>query len=422
MACLGAPPGHADDATPPCHRLDDLVAAALPGHPRVLAAQGEQRARKSDVEAGEAASNPKFSVGMEAASIEGPYGLGSTPSFGPYAKASKLLWDGGKVDADVHRRELTAEAGRLDVDAVRNDIATGITDAYVELLRQRLLLDAADAYMAGVERIVGKMEQTVRIDPGRRADLELARARRSTAQSNRSAVAIAQADAALRLRRYLAHTAAAPALSTDACYRPPAFSSGLPASLDQARADAITHNPQMITARKNLEALRQQARLEAIKGRPSANLELIARSVRDTTGDTDYLGQLEVRITGNWDAYDGGAVAATSKAARQRVTAAEGTLDAQRQELEAVMLQAWQQMTERRKRTPALEQHLAQTQQVRNDAEEQFMAGRRSLLDLLNFENDVFNAHQLWVANQADLLLAEATLLATLGVLPGNAP
>lgn len=413
---------HAQDSPPSCLRLEGLTAQALPRHPRLLASFGEHRARLADVEAGQAANNPKFSVGMDAASVDGPYGRGTTPAFAPFAKASKLIWDGGKVDADVRRRELTAEAGLLDAGAVRNDLAAGMAEAYVELLRQQRLLGAADALVAGMERIVGKMEETVRIDRGRRADLDLARARRSTALSTRTAVRIALDDAVFRLRRYLAHTPRAVGVQADACYGAPDFSAALPAALEDARREADAANPQLVVARKTLLALREQARLEGLKDRPSANLEVVARSVRDSDGSTHYLGQLEVRIATNWDAWDGGAVAAASTAARERVAAAEDALIAQRQELEALVLQYWQQRVERRGRQPGLENNLAQVKNVRNDAEAQFIAGRRSLLDLLNFENDVFNAHQLLLANQADLLLAEARLLTLVGMLPAANP
>jgi len=401
-----------------CVTLELLTAMALKENPKIQAAYGEHQAMMSEVEVAEAARSFKVGTGIDATSVSGTYGQGSTAPLGPFVRVSKLLWNGGRVDADVKQRELGAATALLDVDVVQNDLAGGLAETYAEVLRQQSLLEAADTFVGEMERVVQRMAGIVDIDRGRRSDLDLARARLSAAESTRSLLRISLQDTLGHMRRYLAHAEGTWETKAQTCFSPPDFSGRMPANLVLALQTLEETNPLLIQGRKHIEMLREQARLERLKSLPSSRLELAARTARDGDGNTDYLGLFELKITGDWEAYDGGAVNSASRAAKQRAVAAQSALNGLQYELDAQVRQYWNQAFERRQRQNSLAENLLHVRAVRNDAEEQFMAGRRSLLDLLNFENDVFNARQLVLNNRADMLVAEIRLLTVLGRLP----
>lgn len=401
-----------------CVTLEQLTARALKEHPKIQAAYGEHQAMMSEVEVAEAARSFKVGTGVDATSVSGTYGQGSTAPLGPFVRVSKLLWNGGRVDADVRQRVMGAAAALLDVDVVQADLASGLAETFAEALRQQSLLEAADEFVDDMEAVVSRIAGIAEVDRGRRSDLDLARARLSAAQSTRSLLRISLEDTLGRMRRYLAHADAGWEIGTQTCFGTPDFSDRMPGNLVLALQTLEHTSPLLIQGRKHIEMLREQARLERLKSLPSSRLELAARTARDGNGNTDYLGLFELKITGDWEAYDGGAVDSASRAAKQRAAAAQSALNGLRHELDAQVRQYWNQATERRQRQHGLAENLRHVRSVRNDADEQFMAGRRSLLDLLNFENDVFNARQLVLNNRADMLLAEIRLLTILGRLP----
>ena len=67
----------------------------------------------------------------------------------------------------------------------------------------------------------------------------------------------------------------------------------------------------------------------------------------------------------------------------------------------------WNNIARLRQQTPFLQEHVLSTSKVRVAYQQQFKIGQRSLLDLLNTENELFDAERALVNAQYDLKKAE---------------
>lgn len=72
----------------------------------------------------------------------------------------------------------------------------------------------------------------------------------------------------------------------------------------------------------------------------------------------------------------------------------------------------WNNIARLRQQTPFLQEHVLSTSKVRVAYQQQFRIGQRSLLDLLNTENELFDAQRALVNAQYDLKKAEYQWLA----------
>ena len=154
-----------------------------------------------------------------------------------------------------------------------------------------------------------------------------------------------------------------------------------------------------------------------VSNKPTTNLETSLNTTRNFDGNVEILQQFQLRIVRSWDAYDGGAAEASKKAADARVEVAMSNYENTKEDLETTLDTLWASLTERQERIDVLYSGADLSKEVRDTAKIQFTAGRRSLLDLLNFEADVFSAEQNLSIEKADLSLIQVKLLAQSGKL-----
>jgi adhesin transport system outer membrane protein len=78
---------------------------------------------------------------------------------------------------------------------------------------------------------------------------------------------------------------------------------------------------------------------------------------------------------------------------------------------------AWNAYESSNKRTGFLQKYVDSTVKTRNAYEQQFRIGERTLLDLLNTENEIFSAHSENIKNQYENVLAKYRVIDSMGIL-----
>jgi outer membrane protein, adhesin transport system len=105
-----------------------------------------------------------------------------------------------------------------------------------------------------------------------------------------------------------------------------------------------------------------------------------------------YFSNFDVRLGIQWSAFDGGAGRAAERAAEMQRLAAEEQIKAVQKDLATDVSRAWSQMRSREGRFTEFVDLALRAREVRAAYWEQFRIGRRSILDLLNAENEGFQA------------------------------
>jgi outer membrane protein TolC len=361
--------------------LDTLIPSTVPMHPKVQAARAAARASGFEVEAAAAAWSPRFGIVADPGVTSG----GTQSSSGDVGlRATQLVYDGGKTDAETDRQKARQSAASLRIQVSVEQVAGQIADAYLESIKQQLLVQEAERNVAAHTDLVSRVAEIVNVDRGRRSDLDQANARLEQARvtlATRQAVmkeAVAQLGA-LSQRRIAALSA------------PRSAAAFMPASEAAALAQLDTH-PAVLAARADVDVAEKAAAVADKWRHPRLDLQGTLGADPVGTANRRYFRVFDVRLVSNWTGFDGGAGQAAANAAREQQQAALDTLESTRRDLSTEVTRQWTAVQTRTDRAAAWDRLVVQLSSVRDNYWEQFKIARRSILDLLNVENEIFQA------------------------------
>ena len=416
-AGLASPPALADT-------LADALARAVANLPEVRAARANQRAIEQNTAQARGAWYPTIDAslgqGRETSNNLSTRVPGSDQTLTrreAEVNLSQLIFDGGATSGQVRRFQARAEgAGDLVANAAENAGARA-AQAYLDVIRLRALIAIALDNEKRHQETLAQVSRLAEVGQGRRADAQQAEARFALAQASLSQLRgqLVQAEAA-----FLLLTGQPPGTLADAG----SFQTMLPASLPTALALALETHPETRAAQQEL--LAAQADRESLRSRlasPRLALEVGASSNHDMDGvrgaSTDRFAMLRLR----YNLFRGGIDDARVREAAARVDEAFANLSRVRNDTERELRQAWQGLEENRIRLPQLQRYAEASAQVVASYRLQFSIGQRTLLDVLNAENELFAArssHYTGVyavtVGELRVLAAMGKLLATLGV------
>jgi hypothetical protein len=204
---------------------------------------------------------------------------------------------------------------------------------------------------------------------------------------------------------------------------PPKLENALPLSMDFAREWTLSHHPGVQALRHTLEASRMAVKVGQSDMGPRFDLEVSAMNGDSLNGYPGYSQQTSMKLVARQNLFHGGADQGKVRELKKKMEAAEHDLaDAELTTTENVM-RAWAGMETSRSVFELSRQYAQTNQQVLAAYQAQFDVGRRSLLDLLNGENealqsksDMESARLGLIKNQYHLLIATGRLRELLGV------
>ncbi|SKB29889.1 TolC family protein [Sphingopyxis flava] len=386
--------------------FSDVVESLLEDHPRIQSAESVAEAGKSEVAAARAARQPQVALSADAGWEEGGTGGSSGTYILPEITASQLLFDGGRSAAEIRRSRLRAQALRVQEDRVADELVASLAQAWGEWSRQCDLIEISEAQVAALEQLHGLVSEIASFDRGRGSDVVLVGSRLEQARSALDARRIAREDARATVREI----ASAP---VEPVGRLPSLASFLPETLSEATA-LVDATP--VVQISELQIGESDAAVSGAKNwwQPQLNLEVARTSERTALGDTHLFNAFGVRLRAVSLPFGGGGRARLN-AARATASAARFDAEQARQSLTDRIERLWMLGNQRRDRLPRLAQVVVEADEARDIVQEQFRIGRRSILDLLSYETERFNARSGLANEQHDLIALEYQLMGALG-------
>lgn len=322
---------------------------------------------------------------------------------------SQLLFDGGAAGGQVRRFGALTEGAAFSVTDAAETVGLRAGQTFVDVLRLREQLGVARENVAIHEKTLGDVSALADAGRGRRADVTQAEARRALAVSAVEQL-VGQLNQSESAYRYL--TGRIP----EALDAPPELASKLPVTPDQAVATALGSHPAVRAAEKDLEA--SQFDRESARARlavPRVTIEAGSSRNRDIDGiagpNQDHYAMLRLR----YNLFRGFGDSERVRETEARIDEAFAQLGRVRNEIERDVRQAWQALAADRSRLPQLEAYARASADVAEAYRLQFQLGQRSLLDVLNAENERFNATSNYLAGRSAVSAGEIRLLASVG-------
>lgn len=388
--------------------LREAVGIALGQHPQVLGARRNAEAIRHEVTGAANAMNTRFGVIAEP-SVAYTRGQGRDRRSGDLgAQAIKPIYDGGRTDNETDRQRARLSSANYSTEASRDDIALRVADAYIEVAKQQQLAELAHDYVDGIAALQRRVQEIVRIDKGRGYDLlqtdsRLAQARLTLADREGQ---LAEA------REALAQLVGQPIGSVTSTEPP-----GEPIRSLQDAMDLLNMHPSILARRAEVTAARKAAAVADAWTKPTVNLRARVTSPRDFDGKRKWFGGYDLGLVTDWSPFDGGVGAATAAAANAQVLTAEEAVASTRRVLQTDVARHWTQIQSRVGRVGTRAELVESTRQVRAAYWEQFQIGKRSIIDLLNAENEIYAARLGAATEHAELTQARYRLLGATGQL-----
>jgi outer membrane protein, adhesin transport system len=298
--------------------------------------------------------------------------------------ASQRLFDGGEAHAQVERQVNRVESARSRVQDTANAIALQATQAYLEIQRTSRVSAIAQGNIRAHEALLKKVRD--RAEGGRGATSEVAQA---TARLNAAKASALEAQARNRdaISLFIAVVGTRPPARFEAVTPP---GRALPKSVDAAVAQAQKGSPAIIA--RMFDAAAAHAAINVAKSDfyPKVTAELSADYYNDMDRSigrrTDVTGMIVVRQ----NLYRGGIDSALVREAYARANESQATSDLMRRTVEREVRLSWTAMTIARARAEVITRQLEQNRTVIKAYTEQFELGQRTLIDLLDVQNELF--------------------------------
>lgn len=394
--------------------LSEVVDSALATHPELLERVHERRIRDEYIEEARSGKRPDINLmggyGHEHSSnvATGGEWVGLTRK--ELAIDLRLpLYDGGETQTNLARLEAGADAGAYQLRAEAERVALSVTEAYLDVLRDRQLLDLALVNLSDHERIYDQIHQRAQSGVGRRSEVSQVDARRALAESNMIASEASLQDSRANYAR------AVGAWPAEAMQAPGTERDDLPSTLENALAQARDTHPAVIAAEAEIEAAKMQAENARSLRRPRIELQASAKYGEDLDGTVGREKEMLLMLNLNYNLYSGGAHESRIRRSIHLVDLARDIRNGSVREVYEAVRVAWNAMTSMDRRIDALGRHVGSSELAREAYSQQFNIGERSLLDLLDAENELFEARRNLVGAQRDQTMALFRVRAGMG-------
>jgi outer membrane protein, adhesin transport system len=385
---------------------------AISGNPELTARLNALRASASAVDAARGGLYPRVDVEVAAGWTEDRITtrnpeVQSLPRNSAALSLTQLLWDANVIRSDVARLDHDRLVRWFELLDVAESTALEAVRAHHDVVRQRALVALAEENYVHHRYASTQIGSRVRAGISRGVDLEQANARLALAESNLSTETVNLHDVTTRYLRIVGE------LPPQRVGRSNPSNAGLPTNAGEATQLAVQTSPAVSASIENLRAARSAARgRDGAAWQPRIEARVRAAAGRNYDGVPDQKRDASAEVVLNWNLFNGGSDQARIRQAADLVNQAADQRDKVCRDTRQVAAIAYNDTQKLVEQLQALDRNVLAIEKARDAYRQQFDIGQRSLLDLLNAENEVYTAKRAYANAEADLLVAQARSLA----------
>lgn len=329
---------------------------------------------------------------------------------------TQLLFDGWKSHYEEERQSNRVLSASNRVREASELIGLGVIEAYLDVIRQRELLKIAQSNVADHLTLQAQIQDSATAGRTTQADVEQARARvaasRSVEASTREALRVAEAS-------YIEKVGVAPI----ELVMPQTPANALTKDVEQEVKIALHQSPTIDIFEADVQVAHSETEGSKSEFYPKLDLQVNGRNGHNLGGVEGRDTSASALVVMNWNLYRGGGDTARvreqinreAQAKEQRAKAARG--------IENDVRQTWARMESAGERARQFSAQADANTEVVKSYKDQFDLNRRTLLDVLDAQNELFvsksnviNAQFLEMFAVYRLVALKGELMKTLGV------
>lgn len=320
------------------------------------------------------------------------------------------VFDGFEADSTVRREKARVDSAAKRVAENSEFLALDAIGAYIEVLRQRELVRLAEENLRVHASILDSLQQRLAGGGGSSADVAQTKARTSRARATLTQTLNDLRNSEASFTRIVGQF-------PDALESPEFPSGVLPVDLESAVGLAGTSNPTTKIFEADVRSADAEVTIAEVPFYPAISLEAQSEynDGRDGINTYEFNNQLMLRL--RWNLFRGGIDRAARQEALARLSESKNRRLRSFLEAQQEMRQSWFALEANRQRVEDLSDSVRFNMETRDAYRQQFEVAQRTLLDVLDSENELFVSSGLLVTSQTNELLASYRVLAVAGLL-----
>jgi adhesin transport system outer membrane protein len=363
---------------------------------RVQADIGPERTRLYDLPAGASNNRREWSTGRQANVV-----------------VRQVLFDGFSTTNEIWRQAARVDAASWRVQERSELVALDTVQAYIDILRLRDMIAQSERNISVHRKLLSDVETRFQGGRAGRGDRDQVQERVFAADAARAELQQRLGESVALFRRAVGQE--------PSTLRWPGRPRGLPVSRAAALDIALNSNPTLRAADADLDAVRAQR-----QGANASNLPVIALEGRAELGKNTNSGSISSsgryddfsgKLTASWLLYSGGADTARQYELAERVTEQSLRFDVLRRQARESIDKAWSTRVAFDERARSLGSQVAAAGRVVDAYRQEYELGQRTLLDLLNAEQSLYNARVALINSRGLAVFADYQMLAATGSL-----
>lgn len=397
--CLAAfSPALAQDDTEALHKslnmsLRDAVSVGIATNPEYGVVAASRRATDEELEQGRALFLPSVDVRADTGyehsddpATRGGLDDDDTETMWRYESGvtlTQLLFDGWEAHYEVERQKARVASSAHRVRETAELVGLAIVESYLEVLRQRQLLLISRQNVAEHLDILDQIQDGV--DAGRttQADLEQAKARLASARATEASTKESLRSAEARYREEVGDAPGQLKMPIVPYHM-------LAADADAEVEKALSHSPTLGIFSSDIEVSYAEAQQTKSTFYPQVDFELNGRRGNDLGGIDGQDTSASALFVMNWNLYRGGAdVARAREFIHRHQQSKEERAEAARS-VEGDVRSTWASMIASGERAEQFAEQASANIEVVKAYKDQFNLNRRTLLDVLDAQNELF--------------------------------
>lgn len=385
--------------------LEEALVSAYANNPTIKAQQARVRSVDEDVPQALSGWRPdiEFSATQGWAAHHTATGSGTNRNQHREGRSWSLtltqnIFQGFQTVADTEKAEDAVKAERYRLQASEQDILLRAATAYMDVVRDQATLELNINNEQVLRRQLEATRDRFRVGEITRTDVHQAEARVARAEADRI-----QAENNLEATRatFQNHVGMMP----EKLERPGAITD-LPVSKEDAVKVAVRNHPFVRAFTYDAASLEDNADL--VRGLLLPSLDFTARTERDWegSGEDSYTREYEALLTLTVPIYQQGTVYSQLREARQLAAEARHKIDKERRDAREKAMRAWEALESARAQIESFEAQIRATEVALEGVEREAAVGSRTVLDVLDAEQEVVDAKVSLVRAQRDEMVA----------------
>ncbi len=338
-----------------------------------------------------------------------------------FIRARQNLFRGFGTMNDVEQQEARLSSAEYFMMEKVSQIGLDVVETYLNVLREKQLYALTEDNLETHKRTYDMIKERTDSGAGSQADLEQISGRLALAESNMKVAENNLEDAQTNFKRVYGES-----VSADTMTEATVNTALIPATFDEAEKLALKQYPSLMAARKNIESSQAAHRQAKENYYPWLDLELKQswQNAEDPGGENIgnfegyHYDEASIMLIASWNLYNGGADMAERDKTLSNVFRDSETLINDKRNVAERLELSWAARKRIGEQRAYLKDHRDFTQKTLEAYNEEFRLGRRTLLDVLDIENEFYNSRQAYATSHYAYQLSEYRIIENVGNLP----